>query len=161
MFLMVGNAYQRLEKYPEAIRTYGILENFYEDRPEGQEAGYRKLQCFLLMEEENLPDFIDHYIRKYIDKEIDHSFLDRARLLLAEFLFSKEEFARAADAYARHMALAPQARLLEQLTDVDERLHRAQLGLQRADRLFLDRLMGVRSDLTTAAARLEMPTPER
>jgi len=100
MFLMVGNAYQRLEKYPEAIRTYGILENFYEDRPEGQEAGYRKLQCFLLMEEENLPDFIDHYIRKYIDKEIDHSFLDRARLLLAEFLFSKEEFARAADAYA-------------------------------------------------------------
>jgi len=100
MFLMVGNAYQRLEKYADAIRTYGILENFYEDRPEGQEAGYRKLQCFLFMEEEDLPSFVEHYITNYTEKELDHPFLDRAQLLLAEFLFSKKDFPRAADAYA-------------------------------------------------------------
>ena len=99
--------------------------------------------------------------RRRSDPETDGRSRRLPRRLRAQQARMARAYARAADAYARHMALAPQARLLEQLTDVDERLHRAQLGLQRADRLFLDRLMGVRSDLTAAAARLEVPTPER
>lgn len=98
--------------------------------------------------------------RRRSDPETDGRSRRLPRRLRAQEARMARAHARAADAYARHMALTPQSRLLEQLTGVDERLHRAQLGLQRADRLLLDRLRGVRSDLTTAAARLEVPTPE-
>jgi len=98
--------------------------------------------------------------RRRSDPETDGRSRRLPRRLRAQERRMARTYSRAADAYARHMAQAPQARLLEQLTGVDERLHRAQLRLQSADRLLLDRLRAVRSDLTTAAARLAVPTPQ-
>jgi len=69
--------------------------------------------------------------------------------------------ARAADAYARHVARAPEAGLLARLGAVEDRLRSARSELQRADAALLDRLTGVRSRLTGAAAGLADPEPLR
>jgi hypothetical protein len=63
-------------------------------------------------------------------------------------------YARAADAYARHVARAPQAGLLARLAAVEERLHVSRSEFQQADAALLDRLTGVRSRITGAAAGL-------
>ena len=100
MFLMTGNAYQRLERLPEAIKVYGILENFYQGKPEGQEAGYRRLECLYRSQDANLPAFVDYYVDTEKKAGRDHAFIDRALLLKAETLFARNEPVPAADTYA-------------------------------------------------------------
>jgi DNA-binding transcriptional MocR family regulator len=63
-------------------------------------------------------------------------------------------YERAASAYARHMARAPQAALFEQLASVEEHIHRGRLRLSSADAALLDRLTEVRSGLRSATAGL-------
>ena len=63
-------------------------------------------------------------------------------------------YERAASAYARHMARAPQAALLEELASVEERIHRSRMQRQSADAALLDRLTEVRTGLRSATAGL-------
>ena len=100
MFLMTGHSYQRLGKLPEAIKVYGILENFYQGKPEGSEAGYRRLECLYQSEDVNLPAFVDHFIATEKAAGRDHVFLDRALLLKAEILYARNNPVEAAAAYA-------------------------------------------------------------
>jgi TolA-binding protein len=99
MFLMTGNAYQRLGRFDDAIKVYGILENFFQGQPEADEAGYRRLQCLYQKEDPNLPGFVDHYVTTQKDSGRRSPFVDRALLLKAEFAFAARDSAAAADAY--------------------------------------------------------------
>ncbi len=100
MFLMVGHSYQRLGKLPDAVKVYGILENFASGQPEGIEAGYRRLECLYLGNDENLPAFVDRFIETEEKAGRQHKFRDRALLLKAETLFEKNDSVAAADTYA-------------------------------------------------------------
>jgi len=100
MFLMTGNAMQRLGRLEDAVKVYGILENFYQGKPEGQEAGYRRIESLYRAKDPNFTAFVDHYVRTERERAADHGFLDRALFLKAEVLFEKGEMAEAATAYA-------------------------------------------------------------
>ena len=101
MFLMTGNSFLRLGRFPDAIKTYGILENFFQGTPEGQEAGYRRLQCLYQNKDPNLVGFIDHYVKREKDAgRPSHRFIDRALLLKAETLFAVPNAVAAAEAYS-------------------------------------------------------------
>ena len=112
MFLMVGHSYQRLGKLADAVKVYGILENFAQGQPEGIEAGYRRLECLYLSNDENLAAFVDRFIAVELTAGRDNSFIDRARLLKAEALFAKNNPVPAADVYAeiRMDKIPPQQR---------------------------------------------------
>lgn len=99
MFLMTGNAMQRLGRHADAVKVYGILENFYEGQPEGQEAGYRRLESLYRQEDPDFIAFANHYITSERERGADHSFIDRAIFLKAETLFERREMAAAAEAY--------------------------------------------------------------
>ena len=100
MFLMVGHSYQRLGKLADAVKVYGILENFAQGQPEGVEAGYRRLECLYLSNDENLAAFVDRFVAVEKTAGRDNSFIDRARLLKAESLLAKNNPVPAADVYA-------------------------------------------------------------
>lgn len=100
MFLMVGHSYQRLGKLQDAVKVYGILENFAPGQPEGIEAGYRRLECLYLANDANLPAFVDRYLEAEKAAGRKHKFLDRALLLKAETLFEQNNPAAAAPVYA-------------------------------------------------------------
>lgn len=100
MFLMVGHSYQRLGKLSDAVKIYGILENFATGQPEGIEAGYRRLECLYLAKDANLPAFVDSYVETEKKAGRKNKFIDRALLLKAETLFEQNNPAAAAPVYA-------------------------------------------------------------
>ncbi|MFM7181305.1 MAG: tetratricopeptide repeat protein [Verrucomicrobiales bacterium] len=100
MFLMVGHSFQRLGKLQDAVKVYGILENFAPGQPEGFEAGYRRLECLYLAKDDNLPAFVDSFVETEKKAGRNHKFLDRAMLLKAETLFGQKNPVAAAPAYA-------------------------------------------------------------
>lgn len=99
MFLMVGNAFQKLGNGDQAIKVYGILENFFKDREEGKEAAYRKLLVYYESGREELIAVADSFIEQLRLRDPASKFIDRALLLKAEHYFSAKDYANAVAEY--------------------------------------------------------------
>ncbi|CAN5334060.1 hypothetical protein BH23VER1_BH23VER1_23830 [soil metagenome] len=98
MLLMVGNSHRYLKQYARAVDIYLVVEQYYGDRPEGQEAAYNKLICFYNNNDPNLPRFVDAFMRK---SDYSGPLVDQALLLKAEHLRTKADHSGAADAYSK------------------------------------------------------------
>lgn len=99
MFLMVGNAFQKLGDGDQAIKVYGILENFFKDREEGTEAAYRKLLVYYEADREELIAVADAFIEQLRLRNPESKFIDRALLLKAEHYFAAKDFTKAIAEY--------------------------------------------------------------
>ncbi len=101
LLLMVGNAHRHQQEFPKAIEIYSIIEKYFAESPEGQEAGYRKLLCFHDFKDPSLPDYVDYYVEQQRTVDPELVYLDMALMLKAETLFARGEYARASAAYAQ------------------------------------------------------------
>lgn len=97
--IMVANSQRQMKKFPDAIRLYGEIERLYPATPEGTEAGYRKLQCFHLVGDQELAPSVDRYVAAQSQVDAATPFIDLALLLKAEALFDGQKYAEAAAAY--------------------------------------------------------------
>ncbi|MEM6911421.1 MAG: tetratricopeptide repeat protein [Verrucomicrobiota bacterium] len=87
MLMLVGIAYQQLEQFIKAVRVFGIIESFGGEAPERVEAGYRKLICFYNLEDKNMPDFVDFFLKTVAAIDPDSKYIHRALFLKAMHLY--------------------------------------------------------------------------
>jgi len=99
MLLMVANSHRYLKQHTKAIDLYIIIEDYYGDHEEGQEAAYSKIICFYNLDDPSLPRFVDAFVRKASFDSRSKGLTDRALLMKAEGLFKIGVFERAAKAY--------------------------------------------------------------
>ncbi len=100
MMMHVGNAHRSKKNYARAIDQYDMIEKYYPDHELAFEAAYWKVYCFYLLEDKGLANTADAFIQKYAEGHKDHEFIQTARLLVADFHFTKQNYKLAADAYA-------------------------------------------------------------
>ena len=101
MLLMVGKAYREQKRYASAIDVYLTIEERFPASEEAFEGAYRKLHCFLLSKNPNLPGFVDHFVARYERRNPGHKYFDMASLMKAEALFAQGTYGAAATAYER------------------------------------------------------------
>lgn len=96
MLLIVGHSHRLTDNLKAALETYELVEKSFRDRPEGAEAGYRKLQCLSQMGDAGLPTYIGSYVEQQRMVDPDSEFIDLALLMRAEWRFAKAQGAAAA-----------------------------------------------------------------
>jgi len=126
MLLVVGHAFRLKDDLESAVRLYSLVEGKYGDRPEGAEAGYRKLQILHQQGNEVLGEAARHYIEKQRAMDPTSSFIDMAHLMKAEWHFNKAETAAggAGSEYAkRNYQSAAESYAQVRDANVEERFH--------------------------------------
>ena len=101
VMLVVANANRSLKQYTAAIDFYLLIERHRAASDEALEAGYWKLFCFYTLGDDQLPNFTQAFLEKYSQSHSDHRYLSLARLILAQYHFNKQQYAAAAEAFAR------------------------------------------------------------
>ncbi|MCB1236199.1 MAG: tetratricopeptide repeat protein, partial [Verrucomicrobiae bacterium] len=91
MLLVVGHAYRLTGELQAAIELYELVESNYRDRPEGAEAGYRKLQCLYEQNDGGVSIYADRFIEVQQQTDPDSAFVDQAFLIKAEWHFAKAQ----------------------------------------------------------------------
>lgn len=99
--IMVAHSQRQLKNYPEAIRLYGAIERQFPGTKEATESGFRKLQCFHVVGDKDLPLYVDRYVAVQSQVDANTPYLDLALLLKAERLFENKNYAEAAEAYSQ------------------------------------------------------------
>ena len=97
--LIVGTAYKNKQMYRQAIEIFLLLEKETPDAPEALDAGYQKLLCFYQLNDKDMPLFTERFEERYKDRYPDHEYLLMARLIRADWWFSKADYTKAADAF--------------------------------------------------------------
>ncbi len=100
MLLMVGNAQKQKQSYRQAIEVYLMIEKQFPDSREAFEAGYQKLLCFHSLEDKDLPQFSESFEQRYAAKYKDDPHIGMARLIRADWYFTKGDYPKAAEAFA-------------------------------------------------------------
>ncbi|MBL9155219.1 MAG: tetratricopeptide repeat protein [Verrucomicrobiales bacterium] len=93
MLLIVGHSHRLTDNLKAALETYELVEKNYRDRPEGAEAGYRRLQCLSQMGDAGLITYIGSYIDQQRAIDPSSEFIDLALLMRAEWHFAKAQAA--------------------------------------------------------------------
>lgn len=101
LLMHVGNAHRSKKSYARAIDLYDMIEKYFPDHDLAFEASYWKVYCYFLLEDKRMTDVAAEFINKYASKKKDHEFINTTRLLIADFYFTKQNFAPAADAFAQ------------------------------------------------------------
>lgn len=115
MLLVVGHSFRILGDADSALRLYSLVEGRFPDKPEGSEAGYRKLQMMHQQDSPELPTAAKLFAEQQRKANPDSNFIDMAWLMAGEWHFAQAEnsasgpgsdFAKkhyrdAADAYRR------------------------------------------------------------
>jgi tetratricopeptide (TPR) repeat protein len=91
MLLIVGHSHRLTDNLKAALETYELVEKNYRDRPEGSEAGYRRLQCLNQMGDAGLPTYIGSYVEQQRAIDPKSEFIDLALLMRAEWHFAKAQ----------------------------------------------------------------------
>lgn len=99
MLLLVGNAYRMRKSYARAVEVYLLVEQYHPDTEEAFEAGYWKLYCFYLLNDNDLGEFATAFIARHAQKHSGHEYLSLARLIRADFYFNKGDYQQAAESY--------------------------------------------------------------
>lgn len=100
MLLLVGNAYRMKKTYSRAVELYLMVERDFPKDDAAFEAGYWKLYCFYLLEDKDLGDFADGFLKRWNKSKSDHEFIAKAALIRADHFFNRAEYEAAAMAFA-------------------------------------------------------------
>ncbi len=101
LLMQVGNA-QRLNKsYSRAVDLYDMILRFSPDSELAFEAAYWRLYCYYMLEDRRLGDLAREFVSTYGSAHKDHEFINKARLLVADHHFNRQEYAQAAAEYAQ------------------------------------------------------------
>jgi tetratricopeptide (TPR) repeat protein len=100
LLLQVGNAHRLKKSYARAVDTYSMVEEYYGQSDAAFEAGYWKVNCLYLLEDKQLADAANDYVRRHAEAKGSHEFLHMARLMVAETYFAKNSYKLAADSFA-------------------------------------------------------------
>ncbi|MCB1229742.1 MAG: tetratricopeptide repeat protein [Verrucomicrobiae bacterium] len=95
MLLIVGHSYRLTDNLKSAIEIYELVEQNYRERPEGSEAGYRRLQCLNQMGDAGFPIHVTNYVDRQREIDPGSEFIDLALLMRAEWNFAKAQSAAA------------------------------------------------------------------
>tara|TARA_R110002096_G_scaffold403766_4_gene601377 strand:+ start:12097 stop:14442 length:2346 start_codon:yes stop_codon:yes gene_type:complete len=101
MMLIAADAYRKLGKLAKAIEIYGKIESDQSFRklPEGREAGFRKLHCFLEAGDPDIARWVDKYVENQSTIDPETPFIDLALLIKAERLYENKDYKNAAITY--------------------------------------------------------------
>lgn len=97
--LIVGTAYKKKQMYRQAVEIFLLIEKDHPDTQESLEAGYQKLLCFFQLNDKDLPLFTERFEERYLPKYPKHEYLMMARLIRADWWFSRQDYPKAADAF--------------------------------------------------------------
>jgi tetratricopeptide (TPR) repeat protein len=100
MLLLVGNAYRMKKTYSRAVELYLMVERDFPKDDFAFEAGYWKLYCFYLLEDKDLGDFADGFLKTWSKSRAEHEFIAKAALIRADHFFNRAEYEAAAQAFA-------------------------------------------------------------
>ena len=100
MMMHVGNAHRAKKNYARAIDQYDMIEKYYPEHELAFEAGYWKVYCFYLLEDKGLAASAEAFLQKHAEGHKEHEFIQTARLLVADFHFTKQNYKLASDAFA-------------------------------------------------------------
>jgi len=115
MLLVVGHSFRIKGDNESALRLYSLVEGRYPEKPEGAEAGYRRLQILHQQGSPELPAAAKLYADRQRKADPENSFIDMAWLMAGEWHFAqaensasgpgsdfaKKHYGDAADAYRR------------------------------------------------------------
>ncbi len=107
MLLLVGNAERELGRNEAAAKTYAKLRQNFPNSQESRDAGIQELVAAFMAGDENLDAKVDAYIKTNPPGDL----ADQARLIKAEALFKKEDYAGAGAIYAALLDSELQPRL--------------------------------------------------
>lgn len=130
MLMVVGHAHRKKGDPASAIRLYSLVETKYPGRPEGAEAGYRKLQMLHQSGDESLPEAVSEYVDRQGRIDPASPYIDLARLMKAEWHFAKAENATGGPGseYAQtHYGAAADAYAAVRAEKIDEKFHEIRL----------------------------------
>lgn len=99
MLLLVGNAYRMKKTYSRAVELYLLVEEEYPTTNEAFEAGYWKLYCFYLLEDKDLGEFANGFLKRWAAEKDDHEFISKAALMRADHFFNLGAYEEAALAF--------------------------------------------------------------
>ncbi|MFO1483500.1 MAG: tetratricopeptide repeat protein [Verrucomicrobiaceae bacterium] len=99
MLLLVGHSYRLRKSYARAVEVYLLIEQYHPTLDEAFEAGYWKLYCFYLLNDNDLGEFATAFITRHAQNHANHEYLALARLIRADFYFNKSNFQQAALSY--------------------------------------------------------------
>lgn len=100
MLLLVGNAYRMKKTYSRAVELYLMVEQEYPKDDIAFEAGYWKLYCFYLLEDKDLGEFANGFLKRWSKEKPEHEFIAKAALIRADHFFNRAEYEAAAVAFA-------------------------------------------------------------
>jgi tetratricopeptide (TPR) repeat protein len=99
MLLLVGNAYRMKKTYSRAVELYLMVEQEYPDEDVAFEAGYWKLYCFYLLEDKDLGEFANAFLKRWAKTKESHEFVAKAALMRADHFFNTGAYEEAAGAF--------------------------------------------------------------
>ena len=133
MLLIVGHSFRIKNDLASAIRLYSLVEGKYPNRPEGIEAGYRKLQILHQQGDPLLPEVASRFAARQSKVDPDSTFIDMAHLMSAEWHFSQAENSAsgAGSEFAiKHYKDAAAAYRKVREDNIDKKYHEARLYKQ-------------------------------
>ncbi|MBP9224124.1 MAG: tetratricopeptide repeat protein [Verrucomicrobiales bacterium] len=133
MLLIVGHSFRIKGDLESARRLYELVEAKYPDRPEGSEAGYRKLQILHQQGDPLLPAAAARFADQQRKIDPESKFIDMAYLMAAEWHFSQAENSASgagSDFAIKHYKDAAAAYRQVRVGNIDEKYHEASLYKQ-------------------------------
>lgn len=133
MLLIVGHSFRIKGDNDSALRLYSLVEGKYFDKPEGIEAGYRKLQIMHQKGDAGLPAAAKTFAERQAKIDPQSSFIDMAWLMAGEWHFAQAENSAsgAGSEFAKkHYSDAAAAYRKVRLDKVDKKFHEARLYKQ-------------------------------
>lgn len=133
MLLVVGHSFRIKGDNESALRLYSLVEGRFPQRPEGAEAGYRKLQILHQQGDAGLPAAAKVFAEREAKTDPGSSFIDMAWLMAAEWHFAQAENSASgagSDFAKKHYGDAADAYRMVRSEKVDKKYHEARLYKQ-------------------------------
>jgi len=130
LLLVVGHSFRLQDDLESALRLYALVEGRYGDRPEGIEAGYRRLQLLHQQGDETLPEVAARFAERQSAVDPSSHFIDMAWLMVAEWHFAKAEGSASgpgSEFAVKHFGDAARAYRRVRLDKVEERFREKSL----------------------------------
>ncbi len=91
MLLVVGHSFRVRGDNESALRLYSLVEGKSPGKPEGTEAGYRKLQILYQQGDPGLPAAAKAFVERQTKVDKENPFIDMAWLMAGEWHFAQAE----------------------------------------------------------------------
>lgn len=130
MLLIVGHSFRIKGDLDSALRLYTLVEGKYPDRPEGIEAGYRRLQILHQKSDGTLPELAKRFAEKQRAIDPENPYIDMAYLMAAEWHFTQAETSASGSGSTfakKHYGDAARAYEKVRLPNVDEKYREVSL----------------------------------